>query len=125
MAYKISINEECKQIELQYSEPTEISEHFEGRDKVIELCRENKFNKVLVNLGNTLAQNTISKGDLLSFGQSWDKELFSNIILAIVMPENRKSQDEYYFPLAIMKHKGISAKSFYKEEDAISWLAKY
>lgn len=125
MAYKISINEECKQVELRYSGPTEISEHFEGRDKAIELCKENEYNKFLVNLGNTLAQESISKRDLLSFGQSWDKEVLSNIILAVVMPENIKSQDEYFFPLAIIKDRGIWAKSFYKEVDAIRWLAKY
>lgn len=122
MAYEISYIDESDTVVLRYQGETNAAEHIEGRCKVIRMCREKDTTRALVILGNINLHESLTKPELKLIADSIDKDLAANIVFAVVLPDSILSQNEVYFPIYIMKNKGINVMTFYNEEDAMKWL---
>lgn len=122
MAYTITYNERYKLVELRFNGSALLNEHVRSRSEAIDLCKESNTDRLLVDLGDLRAQETLSKRDLMEFSESWGDSALHNLFLGVVMPEDIESQNEFYFALHISKMSGLTLKAFNKDRQAISWL---
>ena len=124
MSYTVLYDTKHNIAELRFHDTASIQDHIDSRNKAIELCVEKQTDRLLVHLGNILAQDTTTKNEHFDFAESWDKKKLTELYVAVVMPENVSSQDEFYFMIAMLKMNGVTIKSFHTEELAVKWLTE-
>ena len=122
MSFTVSYNNKHNIVELKFRGSADLAEHLRARNETMQLRKKHRSNKLLAHLGNLLAQDTITKADQLEFVESWNLNDTSNLSLALVMPEDYDSQNEFYFMVHLSKMKGMNIKTFYSEDLAAQWL---
>jgi hypothetical protein len=122
VAYKITYHEESGIVFLHFHGTASLAEHKQSRKEAIELCRSVGTQKWLVNLGDLNAHLDMTKEELLDFASSWHFPQINEIFTAVILPQNRDSQDDFSFIVHLSKLSGFSMQTFYTEKEGIGWL---
>jgi hypothetical protein len=120
MPYSISIDPADGIVTVQIDGEFPYEEHRKFRDRALELCRQNKSSKILVDLRSLIT----GKGTFLQFfdfGQSFAKER-PQVRIANVLPEDEKSRNDVIFTSTVGANRGLLSKEFATVEEAKKWL---
>lgn len=122
MPYELSIMHDQNYIHLNVYDPMTFAEHQEARERLLARCNEHGIKNALVNLYKCELTQSTSKTEQLEFSQGWKNLEASYIAIALVLPEDRLSQDEFYFVIELSKRYGGKILPFYDEKEAVEWI---
>ena len=124
MTYTVSRDPDSRFIELSFWEPAGVEEHLYGREVLLREMMESGIDDGLILLNDCQLDKAFTKTASFSFGRGWDVTLRGKAHVAVVLPEDIKSQNEAYFIINIAKRDGFILQPFYNREQAIDWLSQ-
>lgn len=121
MEYDIDVDDVCVVILIHFHGESTLQGHYEARDDAANLLRERSIRRVLVDL----TESSFPKIDTMSqflFAESLPKIFPIGTRVAIVAPSS--NEFERSFAENVATNRGVPARSFRGEAEALSWLCE-
>lgn len=121
MAHKISVDKKQQFVHLVYTGDVDIQERIAARNEVFNLCRQNNFNRSLVETQNSDLH--ITSGELLAFARTFPQEnLPHNYHVATVIKIN--DSENSILEIVASSH-GLNIRAFTETAEALEWLLAF
>ncbi len=122
MSYTIEFKEEEGYYRVTKFGEDSLAEHIQIRNELLVMAGPKPGIKVLTDFFNS-RQTNMNKQEQFYLTQDYyiDGSL-TEMTIAMVLPEEAKAQDDWYFIMSMTRPAGVNVKAFYTEEEALAWL---
>ena len=121
--YSVYVDERGRILQVRLEEPMPFEEHLAARERALELCRQHRFHRILVDARALKGPVLPTTLDLFEFGSAWPVLAGEySIRLAGVLPQDPQVRQWLSFGESVGANRGFHTASFENVEQARAWL---
>lgn len=121
--YEVSIDEREGILQIRLEDAVPFEEHLAARARVLELCHQHRFRRILVDASELKGPALPTTLDLFEFGSTWPALASEySVHLAGVLPQDPQVRQWLSFGDHVATNRGFQTASFENVEQARAWL---
>jgi hypothetical protein len=121
--YDVSVDEQGRILRVRLQDAVPFEEHLAARERVLELCRQHGFHRILVDARELKGAALPTTLDLFEFGSTWPILAGEHSVrVAGVLPHDPHVREWLSFGERVGMNRGFYTTSFENLEQARAWL---